>query len=51
MGNPQGVLSSTTHAALEALSQRLNPLQLRRDLETALDRLWMLTAPDPHRFI
>jgi hypothetical protein len=44
-----GVLSSTTYADLEALYQRLNPLQLRRDLEAALDRLWMLAAPDPHR--
>lgn len=44
-----GVLSSTTHAELEALYQRLNPLPLRRDLEAALDRLWMLAAPDPLR--
>ena len=44
-----GVLASTTHADLEALYQRLNPLQLRRDLEAALDRLWMLAAPDPQR--
>jgi hypothetical protein len=44
-----GVLSSTTHADLEALYQRLNPLQLRRDLEAALDRLWTLAAPEPHR--
>jgi hypothetical protein len=42
-------LSSTAHVELEALYQRLNPLQLRRDLEAALDRLWKLTAPDPHR--
>jgi hypothetical protein len=44
-----GVLSSTTHADLEALYQRLNPVQLRRDLEAALDRLWTLAALDPHR--
>lgn len=44
-----GVLSSTTRGDLEALYQRLNPLQLRRDLETALDRLWTLTAHDPDR--
>jgi hypothetical protein len=44
-----GVLSPTTRHELETLYQRLNPLQLRRDLETALDRLWTLAAPDPHR--
>jgi hypothetical protein len=27
----------------------LNPLQLRRDLERELERLWALAAPDPHR--
>ncbi len=27
----------------------LNRLQLRRDLEAALDRLWTLAAPDPRR--
>jgi hypothetical protein len=44
-----GVLTTTTRADLEALYQNLNPLQLRRDLETALERLWALAAPDPHR--
>jgi hypothetical protein len=44
-----GVLSEAKRAELEALYQRLNPLQLRRDLEGALDRLWTLAAPDPHR--
>jgi hypothetical protein len=34
---------------LEALYQSLNPLQLRRDLEAALDRLWTLAVPDPSR--
>ena len=34
---------------LEALYQRLNPLQLRRDLEAALEHLWPLAAPDPQR--
>jgi hypothetical protein len=43
------VLSPRTRAALEALYRRLNPLQLRRDLETELERLWTLAAPDPHR--
>jgi hypothetical protein len=44
-----GVLSPAKRAELEARYQRLNPLQLRRDLEAALDRLWALAAPDPHR--
>ena len=33
----------------EALYQRLNPLQLRRDLDAALERPWTLAAPDPRR--
>lgn len=44
-----GVLATTTRADLEALYQSLNPLRLRRELETALERLWALAAPDPHR--
>ena len=44
-----GVLSPAKRDELEALYQRLNPLQLRRDLEAALERLWILAAPDPHR--
>jgi hypothetical protein len=44
-----GVLSPAKRDDLEALYQRLNPLQLRRDLEAALDRLWTLAASDPHR--
>jgi hypothetical protein len=36
-------------AELEALYQRLNPLQLQRDLDAALHQLWALAAPDPHR--
>jgi hypothetical protein len=44
-----GVLTTAKHNELEALYQRLNPLQLRRDLEAALERLWTLAAPDPHR--
>lgn len=44
-----GVLSADKHHAVETLYQRLNPLQLRRDLEAALDRLWTLAAADPHR--
>jgi hypothetical protein len=44
-----GVLSPAKRDELDALYQRLNPLQLRRELEAALDRLWTLAAPDPHR--
>jgi hypothetical protein len=44
-----GVLTPAKRDELEALYQRLNPLQLRRDLEAALDRLWTFAAPDPHR--
>ncbi len=44
-----GVLSAEAHTQLETLYQRLNPLQLRRDLDAALDRLWALAAPDPLR--
>lgn len=44
-----GVLSPDKRHELEALYQRLNPLQLRRDLEAQLDRLWTLAAPDPRR--
>ncbi|MDP3912013.1 MAG: transposase family protein [Gemmatimonadales bacterium] len=44
-----GVLPPTTRDELEALYQSLNPLQLRRDMDAALDRLWSLAAPDPRR--
>jgi hypothetical protein len=44
-----GVLPPEKRAELEALYQRLNPLQLRRDLDAALERLWTLAAPDPRR--
>ena len=43
-----GVLSPPSATSSSPLYQRLNPLQLRRDLEAALDRLWTLAAPDPH---
>jgi hypothetical protein len=43
------VLTTDKRTELETVYQRLNPLQLRRDLETALDRLWTLAAPDPRR--
>jgi len=42
-----GVLAPATRDELAARYQRLNPLQLRRDLEAALDHLWTLAAPDP----
>ena len=44
-----GVLPPEKRAPLEALYQRLNPLQLHRDLEAALERLWTLAAPDQRR--
>jgi hypothetical protein len=44
-----GVLTPAKRQELDALYQRLNPLQLRRDLEAALERLWTLAAPDPLR--
>ena len=44
-----GTLSLTKDADLQRLYLQLNPLQLRRDLDVALDRLWALAAPDPRR--
>jgi hypothetical protein len=44
-----GVLTAEKRDELERLYHRLNPLQLRRDLDVALDRLWALAAPDPRR--
>lgn len=44
-----GVLTSTARTELETLYQSLKPLQLRRELDIALDRLWALAAPDPLR--
>ena len=43
------ILTAEQRQALEALDQSLNPLQLRRELDAALDRLWALAAPDPRR--
>ena len=43
------VSSPAQHAELETVYQRLNPLQLRRDLDRALARLWTLAVPDPRR--
>jgi hypothetical protein len=42
-----GVLSAPRRQELEVLYQRLNPLHLRRALETALERLWPLAVPPP----
>jgi hypothetical protein len=44
-----GVLPADRRRELEALYQRLNPLQLRRDLEREVERLGTLAAPDPRR--
>jgi len=42
-----GVLPSATQQELEALYRSLNPLQLRRQIDTELERLWSLAAPPP----
>jgi len=44
-----GVLAPAKRAQLDRLYQSLNPLRLWRDLDAALERLWPLAAPDPHR--
>ena len=44
-----GILPAATRAELEQCYQRLQPLQLRRALEAALDHLWTLATPDPGR--
>jgi hypothetical protein len=44
-----GVLPAEKRDDLERLYQGLNPLQLRRALDAALDRLWALAAPAPRR--
>jgi hypothetical protein len=44
-----GVLAPAKRQDLDALYQTLNPLKLRRDLDTALERLWTLAAPEPRR--
>jgi hypothetical protein len=40
-----GVLKPEAREALDRLYHRLNPLQLRRQLDAALERLWALAAP------
>ncbi len=42
-------LAPAKQQELERLSQSLNPLQLRRQIDVELERLWALAAPDPHR--
>lgn len=42
-------LTPAKRQELETLYQSLNPLQLRRQIEAELERLWALAAPDPHR--
>jgi hypothetical protein len=44
-----GAMPPAKRDELAALYQRFNPLQLRRDLDAALERLWTLAAPDPRR--
>jgi hypothetical protein len=43
------VLTPAKRDELAQLYQSLNPLRLRHDLDAALERLWPLAAPDPHR--
>jgi hypothetical protein len=43
------VLTPAQHAELATRYAALNPVQLRRDLERELERLWKLAAPDPQR--
>lgn len=42
-----GVLSATQQEELERLYQRLNPVQLRHQLDMALAALWALAVPPP----
>jgi hypothetical protein len=42
-----GVLKPDAREALDRLYHRLNPLQLRRQLDAALERLWALADPAP----
>lgn len=44
-----GGLPPAKRQELETLSQRLNPLQLRREIDRELERLWALAAPHPQR--
>jgi hypothetical protein len=42
-----GVLKPEAREALDRLYHSLNPLQLRRQLDAALERLWALADPAP----
>ena len=42
-----GVLKPEQREALKALYQSLKPLELRRQLDAAVERLWTLAAPTP----
>ncbi len=44
-----GVLAPEKRQELADLYQRLNPLALRRQIDSELERLWALAAPDPQR--
>jgi len=44
-----GVLLPAKRQELDALYQSLNPLELHRQIERELDRLWALAAPEPSR--
>jgi len=44
-----GMLTSAKQQELQALYESLNPLQLRRQIDVELERLWALAAPDPSR--
>ena len=44
-----GELTPAKQQELETLYQSLNPLQLRRQIDVELERLWALAAPDPRR--
>lgn len=44
-----GVLTPAQRQELAALYERLNPLQLRRQIDGDLERLWALAAPEPSR--
>jgi hypothetical protein len=44
-----GVLPAAQREALTTLYHQINPLQLRRNLERALEQLWTLAVPPPGR--
>jgi len=44
-----GALAPAKRDGLKAIYQSPNPLQLRRELDAALDQPWAPRRPDPHR--